>query len=518
MNYEDIKNSIIRTKEKNNLKIYFNLLINDKSYNIYTKSVRIESNFCFFIAKEKSLKFFVVIFSKSDSEKINFTGNDTELNSDVISRSCPLSHENTKKLQAQFKFLQPKIIGLKNSFGFGDRLGIANAGHLRSLEDFDFMPVLAQQSIRELTRTQKKPSDVMDAAVFASLQEGWTNGFGADADHLKTTEDIDLMFGEGYTFFTFDPSEHVNNEADKMNNDNLNLILEKFNWDKFQINYEKLVGKYCNHQIEINKKELLLNVSQTELKKALVKYGNAILHLKMMFEYLHKQKEEKIIEVEVSIDETDSVTTAFEHFFISNEMHRLKIAYVSLAPRFVGNFEKGIDYKGDIKVFEDEFKKHISILRYFGDYKLSLHSGSDKFTIYKVIAKYDIPIHIKTAGTSYLEALRVAASVNPELFREILDFSHSIYKEEKKTYHVSAVVEKTKPGAKYSDKELPELLNDNNVRQILHVTYGRILTDKNISGKYMFRQKLYICLIENQDLYDEYLKKHFIKHLSPFRR
>ncbi|GBD91971.1 hypothetical protein BMS3Abin04_02703 [bacterium BMS3Abin04] len=518
MNFIELKKIIINKKEHNSSKINFELILDNKKFIVFSNSVRIEKYFCLFVVKENNFNFFTVVFNKADSDKINFSGEDVELNEEVIFRECRFNHENSKKLQTQFSFLKPKIIGLNNSFGFGDRLGIANAGHLRSLAGFDFEPVLAQQSIRELTRTQRKPSDVMDAAVFACLQEGWTSGFGADADHLKTKEDIQLMLKEGYTFFTFDPSDFVNNYADTLAEEKLNEFLDDFGWGRFETFFEELKKTYCKKKLNINNSNLSLEVSEMELKRALVKYGNALLHIKILYEYLLEIKAPQEVEVEISIDETESVTSAFEHYFIADQLHRLGIDYISLAPRFIGDFEKGIDYKGDIQVFEDEFKKHVLILKHFGDYKLSLHSGSDKFTAYKIIAKYDIPIHIKTAGTSYLEALRTIASVKPDLFREILDYSRTLYNKEKRTYRVSASVEKTKPAAEYSDTELLNLLNDDNARQILHVTYGRILTDKNSNGEYLFKEKLFSALIENQDLYDKCLTKHFIKHLSPFKK
>lgn len=518
MKYESLKEKILDAKKTYASERTFELWLGEKIFTIFTKSIRAEDYYSLFVGKENNSKYFAVIFDSTDSDKISFLGQDFALSDKVRMRKCSFDNENVKKLQAQFNFLRPKTIGLKNSFGFGDRLGIANAGHLRSLEGFDFEPVLAQQSIRELTRTHRKPADVMNAAIFACLQEGWSSGFGADADHLKTQEDIELMLNEGYTLFTFDPSDYVNNDADILNEEELNYILDEFDWQQFESDYQELHNKYCVNNIQVNNGLLSLEVTENQLKRALVKYGNALLHIKRLYDYLNKNKGTHNVEVEISVDETESVTSAFEHYFISDQLHRLGIDYVSLAPRFIGDFEKGIDYKGDIHIFEDELKKHVAIINHFGDYKLSLHSGSDKFTAYKIIAKYDIPIHIKTAGTSYLEALRTIASVAPGLFREILDYSRKLYNEEKKTYHVSGVVEKTKPAAEYSDEELPGLLNDNNARQILHVTYGRILTDKRQDGEYIFKERLFEILSNNQDLYDEYLEKHFIKHLSPFRK
>ena len=132
----------------------------------------------------------------------------------------------------------------------------------------------------------------------------------------------------------------------------------------------------------------------------------------------------------------------------------------------------------------------MAITKYFGNYKISLHSGSDKFSVYEIIGSMKGAFtHVKTAGTSYLEALKVCAIEEPALFREILDYSRGLYEEEKRTYHVSADVEKVRPVNEYKDSELEKLFDSNDARQILHVTFGRILTDEDENGKYIFKNE-----------------------------
>ena len=150
------------------------------------------------------------------------------------------------------------------------------------------------------------------------------------------------------------------------------------------------------------------------LKRALVKYGNAIAHINNLNQHLITKYFDYDSEVEISVDETESVTTPFEHFFFVKELNRLGVKFISLAPRFIGDFEKGIDYKGDLDMFKKEYLKHLAITKYFGNYKISLHSGSDKFSVYKVIGSIKGAFtHVKTAGTSYLEALKVMAIKEP---------------------------------------------------------------------------------------------------------
>src|ERR1051326_3870144 len=128
----------------------------------------------------------------------------------------PLDSHNAAALRRQLSWLHPVTLGLGTSAGLGDRLGIATPGHLRALREAGghIAPIPAQQSIREMTRTGRSPQQVFDDAMWGVFAEGWRAGFGADADHLKTTEDIDRCVAAGYTFYTFDPGEHVDNTAD----------------------------------------------------------------------------------------------------------------------------------------------------------------------------------------------------------------------------------------------------------------------------------------------------------------
>src|SRR6185503_4697150 len=112
------------------------------------------------------------------------------------------THETFQALREALPFLQPRPTGKTPSFGFGDRTGMATPGHLLALEGSGFFPNLAQQSIREMTRTRRSPAEVLDAAVFGALQSGHLTGFGADADHPKTLDDVDRCAEAGFVSFT----------------------------------------------------------------------------------------------------------------------------------------------------------------------------------------------------------------------------------------------------------------------------------------------------------------------------
>ncbi len=453
----------------------------------------------------------------------NITGEATKLQGTPVDggsakgqfRACDLTHANAAMLQKILFFARPRVVGLRQSFGFGDRLGVANPGHVRSLEKSGFVPVLAQQSIRELTRTQREAEEVMDAAIWAVVQEGYTKGFGADADHLKTTADIDRMVKAGFTMFTFDPSEFVVNEADTLDEQALVQRAKQHPWGDLQDTLEALIGRYESKAVTISK-SFSLTPTRLDVLRAVVKYGGSLAHIKRLNDHLRQRHPGHPKEIEVSVDETESVTSPFEHFFMASELQRLKVEIVSLAPRFIGDFEKGIDYKGSLDIFKEEYLRHVDISEFFGSYKISFHSGSDKFGVYETVGKTGRGrVHVKTAGTSYLEALKVAAFKDTGLFREILDFSHGLFEQEKASYHVSAQLSKVQRGSALTDEQLPGLFTSDDARQVLHVTFGKVLTSADTAGMPLFKERLLACLDANEDLHYEILVKHFKRHLDP---
>ena len=255
---------------------------------VYPRSIFERNGILFFVAKENSDKFLFLLYEKKDeSIASEFEGTISKLDGSNYSllKKCNRTTQNRKALQKHFEFTKPILVGLCNSFGFGDRIGLANAAHIRSLGESGFKPVLAQQSIRELTRTNRTPADVMDAAVWAVFQEGYTDGFGADADHLKTTDDIDLMVENGFKMFTFDPGEYVHNEADSLNNKQLDEAIAKINWEGLYTDYHGLEENYLN-KIFLVSKDLQIKVNSNDLKRAVLKYGDALAHIKKMYDHL----------------------------------------------------------------------------------------------------------------------------------------------------------------------------------------------------------------------------------------
>lgn len=502
------------TEEKN----HEDLLHHFDNHHVYENSIQYRNGYCFFLIKDKEglEKFLILAGNDVDLNDTGFEGEQIEINTEKFLK-CSLTPKNAETLRSYFDFTNPVLIGKDNSYGLGDRLGNAGVAHLRAIQDSGFKPILAQQSIRELERTNRTAMEVLDAASWAVFQEGYADGFGADADHLKTTADIDRMVEAGFTMFTIDPSDYVVNEAVDMELNELKECYEDLPWNELSAEPNIHLSHYSKTSSTLGN-GAILNPSEKEVLTGMVKYGNVIVHTKKMADYLRETYPHHPAEIELSVDETDQPTTPFEHYLIAAEMDRLGIELVSLAPRFCGDFEKGIDFKGDLKQFREEYELHLAIAEKFGGYKLSIHSGSDKFSVYEVIGSLDSgAVHVKTAGTSYLEALRTIAAVNPNLFREILRFSLTRFEEDKKTYHISADLGKIPNPEDLKDEELPPLLNDNHTRQVLHVAYGSVLASPESNEK-NFKVRLMNSLNEGEKLYEENLEKHFIKHLKPFNQ
>ncbi|MFM8319638.1 MAG: tagaturonate epimerase family protein [Chloroflexota bacterium] len=381
-------------------------------------------------------------------------------------------------------------LGLSPSFGFGDRLGLATPGHIIALTGSKFLPIFAQQSVRENARTGRTPQQVVDDVRRAVEAAGYDGPWGADADHLKSVDDLPPFIAAGYTFFTVDPGGYVDNAADSDAPAALEQKAHDADWDRLNALY---LGGGDDSGFGV--------FDRLSLLRAQVKYGRAIAHTVGMYRRLCELVE--AFDFEVSVDETDSPTTPLEHYFIVNELTRQGVRFTSLAPRFIGRFEKGVDYVGDLAALDAELARHAAVTRRVGGYKLSLHSGSDKFSVYPLLVKHwGEQVHVKTAGTSYLEALRTLAAAEPALFEQIWALAQERYPTDRATYHVSAELEQA-PDARAS---LAGLLDDFHAREILHVTYGSALAQYGLQIKAILQR--------NNQLYQANLEKHFRKHLD----
>lgn len=419
---------------------------------------------------------------------------------------APATPENALALRNTLPWLKPRLWGLELSAGTGDRLGLATPGHVRAFKDVvGVNPVFAQQSTREMGRAGRTPRNVLDDATWGAFQGGWTGGVGADADHQKTEESLTECAEAGFVFYTIDPGDVMDMAAHDDDAATVAAKAEAVDLSALDTSVADIVSRYAGTTIELESGPLVLD--EESVVRTVAKAGPALVRGLELINHVRSLGVEH--ELEFAIDETDKPTTAVEHAVIVSELTRLGVDLISFAPRWVGQFEKGVEYIGSLDALRQDFQTHAEIARALGPYKLSLHSGSDKFSIYPLFSEATRNVaHLKTAGTSWVEALRVIAKHDPDLLLTLLQLSLESFEENRHSYHLSCDV--TKIPANPTREQADDLITELDSRQVLHVGYGAALAEYGDRIKDVLRAN-------EEDLY-EVIHRHFVRHLEPFSR
>ena len=288
----------------------------------------------------------------------------------------------------------------KYSFGIGDRFSHEGKAQLSALIEaqtkygIHFVPVW-NKSNREHQIVNTNPQDTRIEADNAVNALGYGQPYFVDADHINMNN-VD-KFTDASDFFTIDVADYIGRPADK------EAVAA------FTRNNLKYAGSLVIPGIDEPFK-----VDQTLIEQMADKYLFAVQEAGRIYRHIAEKKGTDDFVTEVSMDEVDSPQTPIEIFFILSALAQEGVPAQTIAPKFTGRFNKGVDYVGDTAQFEKEFRQDLLVIdfavREFGlpkGLKLSIHSGSDKFSIYpimgRLIREYDKGIHIKTAGTTWLE-------------------------------------------------------------------------------------------------------------------
>lgn len=412
---------------------------------------------------------------------------------------CPLTVENARALMTLFPYTRPRS-HREHPFtiGLGDRLGLATPGHVRAISGYDVFPVFAQQSMRELKLTGRGFADVIAAAAFGVFQEGYRGGYGADGDHLKTKDEIAYALESGCSMITLDCSEQIDAKAAALSDEEsaaAYVLLPATLREHYEQGY---LGKEL---------PMVGYLSPAELQRIVLTFHRAIDHAIDCYRYIREEHGSNA-DFELSIDETLTVTTPAEHFVIASELAMQGVKPDSVAPHFTGTFEKGVEYSGNLHAFARDFEVHQKIAEHFG-YKLSLHSGSDKFSVFSTVGRVTGGhVHVKTAGTNWLEAMAVIAEADPALYRRAHKFAVAHRSEAEKYYHVSTDVKEIPDIDLQGDAYLPEYLRLPASRQTMHIAYGLLLAEE------WFREGFFQVLDEGEEAYYARLEAHIGKHLQ----
>lgn len=409
---------------------------------------------------------------------------------------CPLTHANRLAINRYFPYTIPQAMGrAATTLGLGDRLGLANYAHLLCIREKNVLPILAQQSMRELQLTHRTYEEVLDAAVWAVFRAGWRYGFGADGDHLKNEADIAAALACGYSMITLDCSEVLQPvpEAPSQRRraylalpEELRAVLER---------------TYGGRTVGLG-----FSYSQDRLEELAICYGQAIALCCRVWRLL--QNAGRAVDLELSLDETAFTTAPDAHFFVAAELQRCGVSLNSLAPKFVGEFQKGVDYIGDPRAFAQDLSVHCRIADFFG-YKISVHSGSDKFSVFPAVGQCTGGrFHLKTAGTSWLEAVRVIAKQEPDLYRRMHRRALEVLTQARTYYVVHADPARIEPLDRRPDDSLPGYMEEDDARQLLHITYGFLLDTPGM------KQDIYRALDRHREEYQTGLEHHIGAHVA----
>jgi hypothetical protein len=369
------------------------------------------------------------------------------------------------------------------SFGIGDRFGHQGRAQLAAFikaaeQGVEITPVW-NKSNREHGIIGTKPMDVRREADEAAAACGWTGPYFVDADHISLSN-VDA-FLDASDFFTLDVADFIGRPA------------ASSELEPFVRKHEELLG---SHRIEGVDEPV--EIDRARLKAIASKHLVAVRQAGRIYRHVEAAKGAGNFITEVSMDETDAPQTPVEMLVILAAIAGEGIPAQTIAPKFSGRFNKGVDYVGDVEQFAREFEQDLAVIRFavreFGlpeTLKLSVHSGSDKFSIYRpvrdAIRKFDAGLHLKTAGTTWLEeliGLALAGSEGLAIAKEI--YAKALARIDELCGPYATVIDidrselpapdavakwdsKRFAGALCHDQSCPQY--DRNFRQLLHVAY-----------------------------------------------
>lgn len=372
----------------------------------------------------------------------------------------------------------------KYTFGVGDRFTKEGKAQLAAIREINKLGVKVapvwNKSYREHTIVKTNQQSVLKEAKEAVASLNWEGNYFVDADHIGL-QNVD-EFLEYSNFFTIDVAHFIGKPADDASKED------------FINRYSKYIGELKIPGID----DEVFQVDKAFLEATADKYLQAIIEVEKIYIHILVRKGKGSFVPEVSMDETDEAQTPLDLFFILAELKAQGVEVQTIAPKFSGLFAKGVDYIGDLELFTKEFEQDVAVLKYAVDelglpetLKLSVHSGSDKFSIYpaiaKAIKKFDAGIHVKTAGTTWLEeviGLAKAGGKGLEIAKEIYSQALGRYDELAGPYATVLKIDKAGlPTAETvnswsSEQFANALVHDQtcseynpNFRQLIHVAY-----------------------------------------------
>ena len=409
----------------------------------------------------------------------------------------------------------------KYSIGIGDRFAQQGKAQLLAIlkakeNGIDVTPVW-NKSYREHENVKSLPSSTRREADNAVKSLQFSDAYFVDADHVGMTN-VDF-FIKSSDFFTLDVADCIGKKAE---NTKIDLFVDK---------HRKYIGA-----LKLPHLNESFKIAEELIREIAGKFLYGIEEAGRIYRHLLSKKAQDSFVIEVSMDETEKPQTPIELLFILAAIAQEGIPVQTIAPKFSGRFNKGVDYIGDLKQFAKEFEQDIIVINWAvnefslpDNLKLSVHSGSDKFSIYsyirEIIKKYDAGLHLKTAGTTWLEELIGLAQADDDglqLAKEIYEIAFSRYAELCKPYAtVIDVVKENLPhpnvvnkwnNIKFANTLKHDQTNkqyDPQFRQMLHVAYK---VAAEMGDRYLLALKKYENIVAKnvtENIYERHLKPLF---------
>jgi len=409
----------------------------------------------------------------------------------------------------------------KYSFGVGDRFSSQGKPQLTAIVKAKEMGInitpVWNKSHREHSIIGTSPADVRREADAAVKGLSWDGQYCVDADHINMNN-VD-EFTEHSDFFTLDVADYIAKPTSQKD------------LKQFVDTTSKYIGT-----LEISDIDEKFEITKNDIITVGQKFLFAVKEAARIYRHIESVKGKDNFITEVSIDESDAPQSPVDMFFILLMLSQENIPAQTIAPKFTGRFNKGVDYVGDIAQFEKEFNQDIAVINYavkeFGlpeNLKLSVHSGSDKFSIYepikKALKKFDAGLHLKTAGTTWLEeliGLAEAGADGLEIAKEIYAKSLDKFDELCAPYATVIDIDKNAlPGAdevaKWDSKKYADTLRHDqscsdynlNVRQLLHVGYKVAAQMESRYTEALEKHQQTIAHNVTENIFDRHINKIF---------
>ena len=467
---------------------------------IYRSSCRFRDSVLYVVGRTDAARTMVALSKTQFSS--TFPGKPQRMQG-VWALEIPMTFANAKRLWNIFPFTRP--VTTRSSLpgiGFGDRLGITTPAHIRVARQYRLFPVFAQQSVRELSALGRSYQDTVADAAFAVFQEGYQDGYGADADHMRSMKDVRAFAKAEPSMMTLDISDFVPGNMQSLDNRSLQEAFRKLPKKE----QSRIRRTYSGKSFNLGSASVRFRPGDAE--RCAVMYHAGLQFAAKASAYLRKIRGEDST-IEFTVDEIPVETQLVDHYYIASELQARAVPFYSLAFRFPGAMQKGVDYRGDIRAFRSAIDGFAAVARAVEPHRVGVHSGSDKFSLYPWVGKLaGDAYHLKTSGTSWLVAVETIAEVDPALYRRIHEKAMEEFPKALTKYEIDADINQVPALDTVRDRQLRDLLANPHWRQLMHISYGGVLADEALKADML------LTLHRNEGTYFAAIAKHFRAHID----